>query len=664
MLNIIGFDVETAKAPNHFPWRENFYLTTISISLPNNVNLSWMFHHETLSNVDYNKNFKEIQTYLDKADYIAAHNIKFDLNVVRNHLKFPKLWCTQIAEYLLKYQIQNRNLKLNDLASKYGLPPKLDKVKDMWDAGYDTAEIPISLLKEYCEDDAYKARYIAEKQYTKINSTGLLRCFSLQMEWLDVLSEMECNGVGWDTAQADKILSTYKRYSAILERSILKYVTPLLNGQTVNLGSSEDLSVILYGGSFLRKEKVPVIKTKNVKVQMPYIFTYKDGTKKIKTKWSMHPDTKIIRQVYGTKTYAIDGLGIKPLSKTEIAKHTDERPLYRTDKNTLPLLQTTTTKQKAVIALLLRKSSIDKVISTFYNETKQTGLVSKITRDGKLHTNYNQAVTATGRLSSSDPNSQNLPRGNTSPIKTCIIPVADGIMNADISQIELRVPAQLSQDPVMVKEFQDDEDLHANNCVATLKLPLNKLNRTYTKIFNFRMIYGGTEYGFWKDPKMPNFKLTEWRDIINVFFTRYAGLKSYNDQNIQHVIDGDGTLVLPTGRRFKFKTTCNGKYDERQIKNYPIQGIAGGDILPLAAVIIRKAMYKRKMKSKIILTVHDSLVFDYYDNEKKALAKLCLKVFNNLPKYIKAYWGYDWIVPIKGEVECGNNYGNLSLYLK
>jgi DNA polymerase I-like protein with 3'-5' exonuclease and polymerase domains len=123
-------------------------------------------------------------------------------------------------------------------------------------------------------------------------------------------------------------------------------------------------------------------------------------------------------------------------------------------------------------------------------------------------------------------------------------------------------------------------------------------------------------------------------------------------------------LVLPTGRRFKFRPTgWGGKYNEREIKNYPVQGMAGGDILPLAAVIIRKNMRKRGFVSKMILTVHDSIVFDYKESEKKDLAKLCLSVFSNLPKYIKQYWGINWIVNLEGECEIGENYGSQTEYI-
>ena len=660
---LIGLDIETAKKPNHFPWKDRFYLSVVSISYPDDTAKSWVFHHNEVDDEDFIIKFDKIQREVDKYDYVAIHNAKFDVNVLRSNIQFKKLWCTQVAEYLLQY-MDRRGLKLNDLCAKYGLPSKLDKVKIMWDAGYDTHEVPLSTLTEYCEDDATKHRKIALLQYDLLRQRGLMKCFNLQMEWLDMLSEMEVNGILWDNKHAQKILDKYTRYSSVLDSCIRNILRPHITYvDDMVLNSNDDLSVILYGGSFKRKERVSYLSTKNVKVQMPYIFTYKDGRKVIKTKWNDHKDTKVIRTKWGDVYYDIPGLGIKPLPKTETKKSTKERPFYRTDKDTLPLLLTTTPLQTKIIKLILKKAKIDKVISTFYSDTKSSGLMNKVAKDGRLHTNYNQTIVATGRLSSSDPNSQNMPRGGTSPVKTCIIPEFDGIMNGDISQIELRVPAELAQDKVMMNEFKTGEDLHDNARKDVLKIPKTGTNRVHAKVLNFRMIYGGTEWGFFKDPDMPAFKIGRWKEIIRAWYNKYNGIEKWQNDNIKHVINGDGTLQLFTGRTFKFKLGPFDKYNEREIKNYPVQGTAGGDLLPLAAVIIRKGMKTRGMKSKPILTVHDSIVFDYVESEKDELARLVKKVFKDLPKYIKMYWGYNWTVPITGDIEIGENYGSLKKYL-
>lgn len=663
MNSIIGLDVETSKIPNHYPWKEGFYLSCVSLSLPTGVNKSWLFHHKSIQEVNYKQNFKEIQAFIDLYDVVSAHNAKYDVNVLRKHLTFKKLHCTMVAEYMILYH-QKGHLKLADLAPRYGLSAKIDKVKIMWDSGIDTYDVPRDTLLEYCEDDAYKARIIAETQQISIQAMGLSKCFYLSMQWLDMLSAMEVNGIKFDINKAKSIIAKHEKYSKVLETAISKLIYPFTEGHDIKLTSNDELSALLYGGVITRKEKKPVIKTKNIKVKMPYVFTYKDGTTKIKTRWSEHPNTRVIRMVYRNVDYNIKGLQIRPPAKGETAKSTEDRRYWKTDKDTLAQLKTKGRVQKAVIKLLLRKAKVDKVISTFYNPEKQTGLLSKIGTDGRLHTNYNQALTATGRLSSSDPNSQNLPRGGTSPIKTCFIPEFGRIVNADLSQIEWRCPAQLSQDPVMIKEIKAGIDQHIQACTQLMNLPFkskndpeSKRNRNHAKTFNFRMIYGGTEYGFHRDSNMPRFGLSRWGMVIKAFKRKYAGLVSWWDANIKHVATGNGTLVLPTGRIYKFQLQTDGKYSERQIKNYPVQGIAGADILPLAAVIIWNAVKKLKLTAVPILTVHDSVVFDCPPDEVDTLADICMKVFNNLDKHISQYWGFKWIVPLTGEVECGDNYG-------
>lgn len=656
MLSILGLDIETSKNPNSFPWCPGYYLSIISVNYPNDTSKTWYFKHNNVTDYDSWKNFNEIQAEIDKYDAVACHNAKFELNNLRSVLKFKDIHCTMVGEYILNYH--EKNINLDKISERYGLPVKDDRVKTMWNAGMDTHEIPISILQPYCEDDARKARIIAEDQVNRLQLTGMWKVFKLQMEWLDMLSAMECSGILWDNTKAHDIINKYRKYSRIIESKIKTICKPYIGDHELNLSSNDDLSILLYGGVLSRKEKIPTIKTKNIKTRMPYVFTYKNGTKKIKQRWIDHPDTRIIRMVYGTVHYKLQGLQLQPPKKGEVAKSTKDKPFYKVDKDTLLFIKTQTHIQNTITKLLLKKSSIEKVISTFIGD-RGTGLITKIGTDGCIHTNYNQAITATGRLSSSDPNNQNLPRRGTSPIKQCIIPRFWKILNADLSQIELRVPAQLSQDPVMMKEFLNKEDLHANAVTKNMKLVLNKQNRYYAKRFNFRMIYGGTEYGFHKDPTMPNFGLKKWREIVRSFYARYRGLETWQNGNIQHVINGNGSLVLPTGRTYKFNLQeSNGKYNERQIKNYPVQGIAGGDILPLCAVIIWKAMKKSNMKSIPILTVHDSLVFDVFKGEENRLADLCMKVFNNLPVYIENYFNFKWQVPITGEVEIGNNYGD------
>jgi len=175
------------------------------------------------------------------------------------------------------------------------------------------------------------------------------------------------------------------------------------------------------------------------------------------------------------------------------------------------------------------------------------------------------------------------------------------------------------------------------------------------------MIYGGVAYGFYMDTTMPDFSLERWSRIYKDFYCKYGGLEHWHVELITHVMR-KGTYHLPTGRWFQYHKCLykHGEYiyNDRQIKNYPVQGLAG-DILKLAAVIIMRGVRAQRMDVLIRLTVHDSLVFDYMNKDLDKLITLCNKVTKALPTYIKSYFGFDWNVPIDGDIEIGYNYGEL-----
>jgi len=265
-------------------------------------------------------------------------------------------------------------------------------------------------------------------------------------------------------------------------------------------------------------------------------------------------------------------------------------------------------------------------------------------------------------LSSRDPNGTNLPRSGTSPLKQCIIPSNDGILNFDLSQIEWRGAAYLSQDEMMMKEINEGIDQHSAACVDLMEQELNKQNRFFAKIFNFRMIYKGSAYGFYKDVDMPNFSQKKWIKIVKGFYKKYWGLENWQDVNTMFVFK-NGYLKIATGRLFVFNKSKMEQgvpiYNEREVANYPVQGIAGGDILPLLAVLLRRGLKKYNLKSKFILTVHDSIVIDYIESELKMIIKLCRSIMKNLTKNIENFYSIKWNVNLDGEIEIGKTYGNM-----
>lgn len=165
---------------------------------------------------------------------------------------------------------------------------------------------------------------------------------------------------------------------------------------------------------------------------------------------------------------------------------------------------------------------------------------------------------------------------------------------------------------------------------------------------------------------MPDFSKKKWQKIVEDFYAKYLGLEEWQQRNIRTVLANKGWLQIPTGRKFRFHKEQNKRgewvYKEQKIKNYPVQGVAGGDILPLFIIILRRAMVKYGFKSKLVLTVHDSIVIDYVEEEIEKITKLCINITKQLPERIEKYFGMKWPCRLDGEAEIGPNYGSLKGY--
>lgn len=238
------------------------------------------------------------------------------------------------------------------------------------------------------------------------------------------------------------------------------------------------------------------------------------------------------------------------------------------------------------------------------------------------------------------------------------------ILDCDLSQIEWRIAAYLSQDPVMCDEIRSGIDQHAATCVDPnmMNLPLTKDNRTDAKIFNFRAIYCNPKtgaYAYYMDPKMPNYSQKKWDAIVAGFFEKYCGLQQWHDEIEAHVRKY-GELTGPTGQQWVFKKELKKQgywdYSKEKIYNYPVQGVSGA-LIKLALITIRNRAAHLKQK-KFIMTVHDSLIWDTPDNELEELAKINLEVFQELPDLCQRYFGFYINVPITGEATYGPTWGD------
>jgi len=236
------------------------------------------------------------------------------------------------------------------------------------------------------------------------------------------------------------------------------------------------------------------------------------------------------------------------------------------------------------------------------------------------------------------------------------IPRHDFIVSADLSQLEWRVAGVLSQDPTIMREVLDDVDAHGDNATNFFG---DISYRQDAKIFTFRMIYGGSAFGFYMDSKMPNFTLKKWRQIVVDFYEKYTGLQAWQSENIDFVAQ-NGFLRNPSGRIFNFNRELSEKQLVRRVKNYPVQSFSTADIMMLAMVLIYREIKKRGLKSLIIGQVHDSLIFDSPKDEVLVVGRICLEIFRNLPQYIESIWGFNFNLPLDGEIEYGKRYGEMT----
>ena len=274
--------------------------------------------------------------------------------------------------------------------------------------------------------------------------------------------------------------------------------------------------------------------------------------------------------------------------------------------------------------------------------------------DGRIHTTFMQTVAATGRLSSNNPNLQNIPirtkRGRE--IRKAFIPEGKEyqILSADYSQIELRIIASLSGDDNMIKAFNAGEDIHRATAAKVFGIAPQEVTRdmrSQAKAVNFGIIYGQSAFGLAQNL---NIKRGEAKELIDNYFAQYPGIKTYMEKSIVTARENGYVETIKGRRRYLPDITSANAvvrgFAERNAINAPIQGSAA-DIIKRAMVDIQSEMKKNKMKSKMLLQVHDELVFDLFEKEE---AELRLMVKNKMEK------AANLSVPLTVEMEAAGNW--------
>ncbi|MDY6911869.1 MAG: DNA polymerase I, partial [Chloroflexota bacterium] len=276
---------------------------------------------------------------------------------------------------------------------------------------------------------------------------------------------------------------------------------------------------------------------------------------------------------------------------------------------------------------------------------------------GRVHTSFNQTVTATGRLSSSDPNLQNIPIRSELGKKIRQAFVAPGddsvLLAADYSQIELRVMAHLSQDPGLLAAFSADEDIHTTTAAKVFGVENSGVTsdmRRIAKVVNFGVIYGMSDYGL---EQATGLSRSEAAEFIRVYFQKYKGVVDYIETTKRQASE-QGYVQTILGRRRYIPDIKSSNYQirqaaERMAINMPVQGTAA-DIIKLAMIKIQNEMDARNLKSKMLLQVHDELLFEVPPEEIELMQQL---VHDLMPKAM------EFSVPLKIESKMGHSWGEM-----
>lgn len=318
---------------------------------------------------------------------------------------------------------------------------------------------------------------------------------------------------------------------------------------------------------------------------------------------------------------------------------------YSTDVDVLEKLK----PEHPVIEKILEYRTLSKLNSTYVE-----GLIPYINGStGKIHSYFNQTITATGRLSSSEPNLQNIPTRIDigKKLRRVFKPSGDNVfIDADYSQIELRVLSHIAEDETMINAFLNDEDIHKQAAAKVLGIPIEEVTkeqRSHAKAINFGIVYGISDFGLAEQIGISRKKAKEY---IEQYLEKYNGIKKYMDDIVAKTKE-TGYIETAFGRRRYIPEINSSNYMVRQFgqraaMNTPIQGTAA-DIMKIAMINVYEQLKKNNMKSKLILQIHDELIIEAVPDEKEKVKELLIDCMENAAK-LK--------VPLKVELEEANNW--------
>ena len=705
-MTTVVLDVETTISmrvngtKDFSPYNENNKLVSIGwATLTDGVPLAIddvkyvVVDHEAGADEDAIAKCDELKRDLLNSNIIVCHNAKFDTAWMAE-AGFPishlVIHDTMLIEYVLQRGIK-RSLSLDALSQKYNVEyKKADHLSSHLSIeGNSTWNMPRGLLVEYGKYDilatagVYQAQQqrVKEKNYEKLQAT-----VNLTNEFCAVLRDIEAPGIAIDMDALESVKKKFTEEHTQLVNECTLVCKQLMGDTVVNLDSPQQLSQVIYSHYIPEENYAKWISTFNIgkdnrnkplrrprmelgelkanirsmvkpvhKTRAHQCEVCRGYGKTFKTRKDGQPYARgnICKACTGAgviyeSTRELAGFGLFPLS----VEYPNEHGFSTAKRHLEALIPFAIKLGKPEAAEFLKKviriSALSAYLSNFVAGTEAAVLSNHI-----LHPNFNQAVTTTGRLSSSNPNMQNMPRDKTFPFRQVFVSKFEGgyLVSTDFSQLEFRAAVSLAECPDGKQDILMGKDIHTQT-MQTLVDAGESVDRTGAKQHTFKPLYGGKS-GTAAQVTYYNKFLDEYYPTIG---KKHA---KWKEEALQTRM-----VELPTGRQYSFP------YVERyrsgtishgtMIVNYPVQGFATADIVPMAIIRLHSEYKKLGLKSHLVLTVHDDVVTDTHPDELNIVLDINKKLAYYAEEELKRRCGYEMFVPLACEVKLGKNLMNLT----
>ncbi|ONN28005.1 DNA polymerase [Thermosipho affectus] len=571
-MKVFSIDTETTSL-------EPYSAKLVGISVATKEGKAYYIPVSHVNGKNFEKKYvlKFLKEILESGEFnIVGQNLKFDYKIFKlfGIDPHPPYFDTMVAAYLLNPD--ERKYNLEELSLKF-LGYKMISFDELVDGsvplfGNDFSFVPIEKAAEYSCEDAditFRLFHILSKHISEVKDLF----YNIEMPLINVLAQMELNGVYFDLDYLKILSEKYEQRMRRLEEKIYE-----ISGERFNINSSKQVAEVLFN-----KLKLPSIKKTS---------TGRDST-----------NAEVLEEL---------------------------------------------AKEYEIAQLLLEHRKYQKLKSTYIDSIPNS--VNDITK--RVHSSFHQTGTATGRLSSSEPNLQNLPTRTEEgrEIRKAVKPQFEDwyIVGADYSQIELRILAHMSGDEKLLEAFKNNYDIHtitAANIFNISELMVTEDMRRIGKMVNFAIIYGISPYGL---SKRIGLNVNETKKIIDSYFKYYNGVFDFIKQTVEFAKKNGFVKTLFGRKRYipQLRSKNVRQEGERIAINTPIQGTAA-DIIKIAMINIHNELLRRKLKTKMILQVHDELVFEVPKEELEIVKEIIVDKMENsvklkVPLKVDLYEGKEW----------------------